>query len=220
MTIGLLGKKLGMTRVSDETGAVIPVTVVELGPCPILQVKNREKDGYTAVQLGFEEKVERNVTKPMAGHFKRAGVKPQRVVREFRTEDLDGFEVGGTLDCSIFELGEKVDVTGVSKGRGFAGPIKRHGSSRGPESHGSRYHRRSGSLGASADPSRVMKGKPIAGHMGNERVTVQNMEVIRLDPEQNLLVLRGSVPGHNNGFVMIRKSVKAARNAKRTTASK
>jgi large subunit ribosomal protein L3 len=209
MTIGLIGKKLGMTRIHDESGSVIPVTVLQMGPCPIIQVKNLEKDGYRAVQLGFESRPDRKVNKPLTGHFKRAGVSPLRLIREFRVDNLEGYEAGQTLDLSIFEPGEMVDVTGISKGCGFAGPIKRHNSSRGPETHGSRYHRRGGSLGMSATPSHVFKGRKGAGQMGNSRVTIQNLQVVKLDPSQNLMVVRGSVPGRNDGYVMIRKSIKA-----------
>lgn len=211
MTIGLLGKKLGMTRIYDESGTFIPVTVIEAGPCPIIQIKSKEKDGYSALQIGFEAKPERNVTKPMAGHFKRAGISPVRLVREFRTEELDGFALGQTLDLTLFEIGDKVDVIGVSKGRGFAGVQKRCHSSRGPESHGSMYHRRAGSQGASADPSHTWKGKSAAGHMGSARVTVQSLTVIKVDKDKNLMLVRGSIPGHNEGYVMIRKSIRAAR---------
>jgi large subunit ribosomal protein L3 len=211
MTLGLLGKKLGMTRIHDGAGSVIPVTVIQAGPCPILQVKTTRKDGYDALQLGFEAKPQRKVNRPMAGHFKGAGVEAVRLVREFRTSRLDEFEPGQTLDLSIFEVGERIDVIGVSKGRGFAGAQKRHGSSRGPESHGSRYHRKPGSQGASASPSHVFKGKKSPGQMGATRVTAQNLTVVDVDKERNLLVVRGSVPGHNNGYVMVRKSVKEAR---------
>jgi large subunit ribosomal protein L3 len=211
MTIGLLGKKLGMTRIYDEAGAVIPVTVIQAGPCPILQLKNHEVDGYVALQLGFDVKPARAVNKPMNGHFKRAGTEPTRVVREFRIDSVDGFALGQNLDLSLFDIGEKVDVTGISKGRGFAGPIKRCHSSRGPETHGSTYHRRAGSQGMSADPSHTFKGKSAAGQLGNKRITVQNVVVIKKDEARNLLLVRGSVPGSNNAYVMIRKSVKAAR---------
>ncbi len=211
--IGILGKKLGMTRIYDESGAVIPVTVIQAGPCPVLQIKNTARDGYTALQLGFDPMPERKVNRPMAGHFKRGGSQPQRLVREVRIDSADGYQLGQQLDLSLFAVGELVDVIGVSKGRGFASQIKRHHSSRGPETHGSTYHRRAGSIGASADPSRVFKGKPMAGHMGAERVTTLNMKVVRMDPNNNLIIVRGSVPGHNNGYVMIRKSKKAARRA-------
>lgn len=207
--IGILGKKLGMTRIYDAAGSVIPVTVIQAGPCPVLQIKNVERDGYNALQLGFDPIPERKANKPMTGHFKRAGATPQRLVREVRIDSLDGFALGQQLDLSLFALGEMVDVIGVSKGRGFAGPMKRHHSSRGPETHGSNYHRRAGSVGASADPSRVLKGKHMAGHMGDEQVTAQNLVVVRMDPTNNLLVVRGSVPGFNNGYVMIRKRKRA-----------
>ncbi len=207
--IGILGKKLGMTRIYDAAGTAIPVTVLQAGPCPVLQIKNVERDGYNALQLGFDPIPERKANKPMTGHFKRAGSAPQRLVREVRIDSLDGYALGQQLDLSLFAVGEKVDVIGVSKGRGFAGPMKRHHSSRGPETHGSMYHRRAGSVGASADPSRVLKGKHMAGHMGDERVTAQNLVVVRMDPTNNLLVVRGSVPGFNNGYVMIRKSRRA-----------
>jgi large subunit ribosomal protein L3 len=211
--IGLLGRKIGMTRVYDAAGTIIPVTIIEAGPCPILQVKNKDTDGYAAVQLGFDPAPERNVNRPMAGHFKRAGVAPVRLVREFRADDLDGYEVGKTLDLSLFQVGEQVDIVGRTKGRGFAGSIKKHHSHRGPTTHGSNYHRLPGSLGASADPSRVMKGKHMPGHYGDDRVTVQNITILDVDRERNLLVVRGSVPGHNNAYVTIRKSKKTARKA-------
>jgi large subunit ribosomal protein L3 len=204
-----------MTRISDERGTVIPVTIIQAGPCPILQIKNKDKDGYTAVQLGFDPVPERKVTRPMAGHFKRSGAAPVRVVREFRTEDLDGRETGQILAANLFEVGEKVDVIGRSKGRGFAGPMKRHNSSRGPETHGSNYHRRPGSIGASADPSHVFKGRPMAGHMGAERVTALNLTILEVDKERNLIVVRGSIPGANNGTIVIRKSKKTERKAAR-----
>jgi large subunit ribosomal protein L3 len=214
-TQGILGKKIGMTRVFDESGNVVPVTVVQAGPCPVIQVKREAGDGYSAIQLGFEPRREKRTTKPLVGHFKKAGVGPQRFVREIRLDDVEGYEVGKSVEVEIFEVGEKVDVTGVSKGRGFAGPMKRHHSSRGPESHGSMYHRRPGSMGASADPSRVFKGKKLAGHMGASRATTQNMKIVGIDKDNHLLLLNGSVPGHANGFVMIRKSKKAARKAAR-----
>jgi large subunit ribosomal protein L3 len=215
-TLGILGKKIGMTRIFDEAGNVVPVTVIQAGPCPVLQVKRHAgDDGYSAIQLGFGTRREKLTTKPLVGHFKKAGAAPQQFVREIRLDDVEGYEVGKTVDIEIFEVGEKVDVTGVSKGRGFAGPMKRHHSSRGPESHGSMYHRRPGSMGASADPSHVFKGKKLAGHMGAVRSTTQNMKVVGIDKENHLLLLNGSVPGHANGFVMIRKSKKAARKAAR-----
>jgi large subunit ribosomal protein L3 len=210
MAIGLLGKKLGMTQIFDEHGAVIPVTLIQAGPCPILQKRVPEKDGYSALQIAFDPRSEKNVTRPMMGHFKKAGTEPHRCIREVRLEDINGYEVGQTLDVALFAEGEMVDVSGVSKGRGFAGTIKRHHSHRGPTTHGSNYHRRVGSLSASSDPSRVYKGKIGCGHMGSVRCTVQNLKIVSTDPERNLLVVRGSVPGCNNGYVVISKSVKAA----------
>jgi large subunit ribosomal protein L3 len=214
-TLGLLGKKIGMTRVFDDAGNIVPVTVIQAGPCPVLQVKRQAGDGYTAIQLGFGARREKRTPKPLAGHFKKAGATPQQFVREIRLDDVEGYEVGKALNVEIFEVGEKVDVTGVSKGRGFAGPMKRHHSSRGPESHGSMYHRRPGSMGASADPSHVFKGKKLAGHMGAARATTQNIRIVGIDKDNHLLLLNGSVPGHANAFVMIRKSNKAARKAAR-----
>ena len=214
MPIGLLGKKLGMTRIHDESGMIIPVTVIQAGPCSILQVKNKDRDGYEALQLGFDARPEGGVNKPMMGHFKASGSKPVRFVREFRTEASAEYEQGQVLDLGLFEVGEKVDVVGQSKGRGFAGSIKRHHNSSGPMSHGSMYHRRPGSLGQSSDPSRVYKNKPQPGQMGNERVMTQNLTIMELDKGRNLILVRGSVPGAPNGYVMIQKSKKALRRAK------
>lgn len=208
MTLGLLGKKLGMTRIYDEAGTVIPVTVIQAGPCPIVQIKNKERDGYCALQLGFDSRKESKTNRPQSGHFKKAEVGPTRILREFRVDEMGDYKAGESVNLEIFEVGDKLDVTGISKGRGFAGAQKRHGSSRGPESHGSRYHRKSGSLGASATPARVFKLKKTPGHMGAERVTVQNLVVMKLDKENNLIVVRGSIPGCNNGYLMLRKSIK------------
>lgn len=213
--IGLIGKKIGMTRLFDEAGAVIPVTVIQVGPCPILQIKRQATDGYAAVQLGFDPKPEKKTTKAEIGHLKKSNSKPVRVIREFRTENLDSLEVGAALGADVFAVGELVDVTGVNKGRGFASPVKRHHTKGGPESHGSMYHRRVGSMGGSSDPSRVWKGKKLAGHMGAKRITAPNLRVVRVDKEKNLLVLRGCIPGHNNSYVTISKSKKTARRAAR-----
>jgi large subunit ribosomal protein L3 len=205
MPLGILGKKLGMTQIFDETGNLIPVTLVLAGPCPIIQKRDEERDGYTAVQLGFEEKPERLVVKALKGHFAKAGVKPARLVREFRGEEAAGLQVGEVLDVTMFADGEHVDIIGTSKGRGFTGVYKRRGSRPGPNSHGSMYFNRPGSNGGSSDPSRTYKGKPNSGQFGNSRVTVKNLEIVKRDPERNLLFLRGSVPGANNGYIMIRK---------------
>ena len=208
MAIGLLGRKLGMTQIFDENGAAVPATLIEVGPCPILQKRIPEKDGYSALQIAFDPRGEKNVTRPMIGHFKKAGVGPHRFVREVRLDDTNGYEVGQTLKVDLFAPGDQVDVRGTTKGRGFAGTIKRHGSSRGPETHGSRYHRRPGSMGQSATPSRVFKGKIGAGRMGGVRDTAQNLTVVRTDADRNLLVVKGSIPGSTNGYVVVCKSVK------------
>ena len=205
MTLGLIGKKLGMTQVFNKDGVMIPVTLIEAGPCPIIQKKDKEKDGYCALQIGFEKKPERLVTKPEAGHFSDVKTDPTRIIREFRMDDVSQFELGQMLDVGIFEEGEKVNVTGVSKGRGFQGAIKRWHGHRGPEAHGSKYHRRVGSMGASSDPSRVRKGKKMPGHMGNRRSTILNLKVVGTEKAKNLLLIKGSVPGHTNGYVLIWK---------------
>lgn len=210
MAIGLIGKKLGMTQIFDEEGRAIPVTVIEAGPCPVLQVKTPDTDRYSAVQIGFEELRPRRANKPAQGHAKKAGTKPHRVVREFRVDEPAAFSVGQVLSIDLFADGEKVDVVGVSKGRGFQGVIKRHKAARCAETHGSMYHRRPGSGGASSDPSHTYKGKIGYGRMGAERSTAQNLRVVRLDKEKNLLLVRGSVPGHNNGYVMVAKARKVS----------
>ena len=215
MTLGLIGKKIGMTRIYDENGSVIPVTVVEAGPCPILQVKRAASDGYAAVQLGFGEKPEKKAGKAQAGHLKKTGAKPPRVIREFRLEDPGQFEAGQSIGVDIFEIGEKVDVIGISKGRGFQGTIKRFHTTRGPETHGSMYHRRPGSMGASSDPSHVWKGKVGPGRLGGARVTTQNLKVIGVDKAKNVLLLRGAVPGFTTAYVAIAKSKKQAIRAAR-----
>ena len=205
---GILGKKLGMTQVFADDGTVIPVTVIQAGPCVVLQKKNLENDGYEAVQLGFDDKKESRANKPEKGHAKKAGTTPKRFIREIRGVNLDEYEVGQELKADIFTVGEYVDVTGTSKGKGFAGSIKRHGQARGPMAHGSKYHRGPGSMGSIA-PNRVFKGKPLPGRMGNERVTIQNLQVIKVDPERNLLLVKGSVPGSRNSYVCVRSAVKA-----------
>jgi large subunit ribosomal protein L3 len=215
MTLGLIGKKIGMTRIYDDSGRIVPVTVIQAGPCPIVQVKRTEADGYTALQLGFDPIPERKLNRPRLGHFKKHGCPPMRVVREFRVQDVEGRESGATLDVTLFVVGEIVDVIGVSKGRGFAGTMKRHHSSRGPETHGSRYHRRPGSMGGSSDPSRVWKGKKLPGQMGNQRVTMRNLKVVKIDLERNLLLVRGAVPGHSDGYIMVAKSKKESMRAAR-----
>lgn len=208
MQKALLGKKIGMTQLFDEAGRVIPVTVIEAGPCVVVQKKTVEVDGYNAIQIGFVDVDEKKVAKPLAGHFKKVGLKPKKFVREFRVDDTAPFEVGQELKADIFAEGEAIDVTGISRGKGFAGNIKRHGQGRGPMSHGSHYHRGPGSMGSIA-PARVFKGKPLPGRMGGERITVQNLKVVRVDKDRNLLLVRGAVPGPRGGLVTVKKSVKA-----------
>lgn len=210
MKKGLIGKKIGMTQIFDENGKVIPVTVVELGPCPVVQVKTVENDGYAALQLGFQDLKLSRVNKPQAGHFKKADVAPKKYLREFRLEDMGEAKVGDVIKADIFAAGDKVDVVGTSKGKGTAGAIKRWNFSRLKETHGSGpVARHAGSLGACSDPSRVFKGKKLAGHLGVERVTIQNLEVVKVDAENNLIAIKGAVPGPKKGIVMVVDSVKA-----------
>ncbi len=204
--VGILGKKIGMTQIFDEKGSPVPVTVIEAGPCTVLQVKTKETDGYQAVQIGFGEKREKLVTKPELGHFKKAGTTPKRFIKEIK--GLDNLKINDIISVSIFNKGEYVDVIGTSIGKGFQGGMKRHHWSGGEAGHGSMFHRAPGSIGASSFPSRVHKGHALPGHMGFDRVTAQNLEIIQIDPENNLLVVRGSVPGHKNSFLMIRESKK------------
>lgn len=209
MTKGILGKKIGMTQVFDETGKVIPVTVIEAGPCVVVQKKTVEKDGYSAIQVGFEDIKENKLNKPLRGHFAKHGVKPKRYLRELRLKDADKYEVGQEIRVDIFSPGERVDVTGISKAKGFQGVIKRHGKQRGPMSHGSMYHRRVGSMGSNTFPARTFPGKKMPGRMGGQRVTVLNLQVVKVDPERNLLLVKGSVPGNKNSLLIIRDSVKS-----------
>jgi len=216
MTLGLIGKKLGMTQIFDKEGVLIPVTLIEAGPCPILQKKEKGKHGYCALQLGFDKKPERLVSKPEAGLFKKINLTPTRIIREFRVDDSSSYELGQALDVGIFEEGERVNVEGVSKGRGFQGTIKRWHGHRGPESHGSKYHRGVGSMGASSDPSRVRKGKKMPGHMGNKQRTMLNLKVIGMQKDKNIIMVKGSIPGHTNAYVLIcKKQKKEAKAAKR-----
>jgi len=208
MPKGILGRKVGMTQIFTNTGLAVPVTVIEAGPCIVVQKKTPEKDGYSAIQVGFGEKRENLFAKPLKGHFARAGVRPLRFLREFRVEDVDSYQVGQEIKADIFAEGEKVDVTGTSKGHGFSGGIKRHGFHRGPMAHGSKYHRRPGSLGAKG-PARVFKGRKLPGHYGAVRVTVQNLDVVKVDGERNLLAIKGAVPGPRGGLVMVVPSTRA-----------
>jgi len=208
MTKGILGRKIGMTQVFAENGNLIPVTVVEVAPNVILQKKSVDSDGYVAVQVGFEDKREKLANKPEKGHVAKANTAPKRFIREFRGDDLAGYEVGQEVKVDIFAEGEIVDVTGISKGKGFQGVIKRHGQSRGPMAHGSRYHRRPGSMGPVA-PNRVFKGKLLPGRMGGDQVTVQNLEIVKVDAERNLLLIKGNVPGAKKALLKIKGAVKA-----------
>ena len=202
---GIIAKKLGMTQVYAEDGQAVPVTVLQAGPCVVVQCKSKQKDGYSAVQLGLvEERKTKHVTKPMQGHFKKAGLPPCRVLREFRVADGAELKVGDKVSVALFAPGDSINVTGTSKGKGFQGVVKRHHFRGGAATHGSMFHRAPGSIGASAYPSRVLKGMRGAGHMGLERVTVRNLQVVRVDAERNLLVLQGSVPGAGGGYLVIR----------------
>lgn len=216
MPKGILGRKIGMTQIFDEEGNAIAVTAIEAGPCVVVQRKTTERDGYEAVQLAFEEIPERKANRPMKGHFQRAGVKPHRHLREIRLaagDPMADLSVGATVRADLFQPGEYVDVTGISKGHGFAGVVKRWGFNRGPMGHGSMYHRRVGSLG-STDPGRVFKGRKLPGRMGGERRTIQGLRVVRTDPERNLLLVSGSVPGRKGSLLIIRESVKAKKQKK------
>jgi large subunit ribosomal protein L3 len=208
MTKGILGRKIGMTQVFAENGNLIPVTVVEVAPNVVLQQKSVDSDGYVAVQVGFEDKREKLSNKPEKGHVAKANTAPKRFIREFRGDDLAAYEVGQEVKVDIFAAGDIVDVTGISKGKGFQGVIKRHGQSRGPMAHGSRYHRRPGSMGPVA-PNRVFKGKALPGRMGGDQVTVQNLEIVRVDTERNLLLIKGNVPGAKKALLKIKGAVKA-----------
>ncbi|OIK14419.1 50S ribosomal protein L3 [Bacillus sp. MUM 116] len=208
MTKGILGRKIGMTQVFVENGNLIPVTVVEAAANVVLQKKTVDTDGYEAIQIGFEDKREKLANKPEKGHVAKANTAPKRFVREIRGVDVAGYEVGQEVKVDIFAAGESVDVTGISKGKGFQGSIKRHGQSRGPMAHGSRYHRRPGSMGPVA-PNRVFKGKALPGRMGGEQVTVQNLEIVKVDVERNLLLIKGNVPGAKKSLLKIQRAVKA-----------
>jgi len=209
MSKAILGIKKGMTQVFKDTGEVVPVTVIAAGPCIVLQKKTVETDGYNAIQVGFYDAKSNRVNKPMKGHFAKVGSnKVFRYVREFRVENIDQYEVGQSINVELFNPGDKVDVTAKSKGKGFTGAIKRHNFGRGPESHGSKYHRRTGSLGAKG-PARVFKGRKMPGRMGGEKVTTLNLEVVKIFPTENLLLIKGAVPGPSKGLIFIKNSVKA-----------
>ncbi len=205
MTKGILGKKIGMTQIYADDGRAVPVTVIKAGPCKVIQMKTPEKDGYEAIQLGFQEKKEKKVNKPLSGHFKKSNVSAYRYLREIRMP-LKDLTVGQDISVDIFEKGERVDVTGISKGKGFAGVMKRHGYRGGPGSHGSMFNRAPGSIGSSSFPSRVWKGKGLPGHLGTERVTAKGLEVVDVKKELNILLVKGAVPGAKEGFLIISKS--------------
>jgi large subunit ribosomal protein L3 len=206
MTKGILGKKLGMTQVFGENGIVVPVTVIEAGPCVVLQKKDAETDGYASIQIGYADKKEQRANRPEKGHAKKANSAPKRYIKEIRGE-FDGYEVGQEVKADLFAAGDFVDVTGTSKGKGFQGVIKRHGQSRGPMSHGSRYHRRPGSMGA-VDAARVFKGKALPGRMGGEKITIQRLEIIKVDAERNLILVKGAIPGAKKSFITVKSTVK------------
>lgn len=206
MMSGLLGKKIGMTNVFASDGQLVPVTVLQVGPCVVTQIKTEETDGYTALQLGFDEKSVERLNKPIAGHLKKSSDKGFRVLREFREGSVDDIEAGATIGVDMFSIGDKVSVTGISKGRGFQGTIKRHGFSRGPESHGNRNHRKPGSIGNSAWPAKVIKGKKLPGHTGVDKVTVKNLTIVDIKHDDNLILIKGAVPGFKTGVVEVRKA--------------
>lgn len=209
MKKGIIGKKIGMTQVFDEQGRVIPVTVIQAGPCVVVQKKTEEKDGYNSVQLGYGDVKEKHTTKPLQGHFKTAGVELKKVLREFRLENAAEMNVGDIVDVDTFAAGESVDVTGISKGKGYAGTIKRYGGHRTPMTHGGGpVHRHAGSMGACSSPSRIFKGKKMPGHMGAVRVTVQNLDVVKVDTENHLLVIKGAIPGPKGSVVTVKNTVK------------
>ena len=209
MKKAILATKVGMTQIFNEDGLLIPVTVLQAGPCVVTQVKTEDNDGYTAVQVGYGDIREKLVNKPEKGHFDKAGVAAKRFVKEFRFENAGEYTVGQELKADMFAAGDHIDATAVSKGKGFQGAIKRHGLQRGPMAHGSKYHRHAGSNGACSDPSKVFKGKKMAGHMGSRRITIQNLEVVRVDADANLILVKGSVPGPKKSLVTLRETVKA-----------
>ena len=211
MKKAILATKIGITQIFNEDGVLIPVTVLQAGPCVVTQVKTMENDGYEAVQVGFVDKREKLVTKPMKGHFDKAGVAYKRYVREFKFENASEYTVAQEIKADIFAAGDKIDATAISKGKGFQGAIKRHGQHRGPMAHGSKFHRHQGSNGAASDPSRVFKGKKMPGQMGHKKITIQNLEVVKVDAENNLLLVKGAVPGPKKALVTIKETVKSGK---------
>ena len=209
MKKAILATKVGMTQIFDENGVLVPVTVLQAGPCVVTQVKTADNDGYSAIQVGFGEKKENRVNKPMKGQFAKAGVSCKRYVREFRFENASEYALAQEIKADIFAAGDKIDATATSKGKGYAGGIKRHGLKSGPSAHGSKYHRHAGSNGMASDPSKVFKGKKMPGQMGAERVTIQNLEIVKVDADQNIILVKGAVPGPKKSLVMLKESVKA-----------
>jgi len=206
MTIGLIGRKIGMTQVFSEEGEAVPVTVIEAGPCTVITKKTVGQHGYNALQVGFGTQKESRISSPLKGHYEKANVSPCRILKEFRTEDVESYEVGQNISLEVFSVGERVSITARSKGRGFAGVIKRWGFHGGRSTHGSMFHRSPGSIGASAYPSRVFKGKKLPGHYGNVNITVRNLQIVDIKPEENLLLVKGGVPGGKRGIVLIKKT--------------
>ena len=209
MKKAIIGKKIGMTQIFDETGKVIPVTVIEAGPCVVAQVKTYETDGYDAIQLGYGDVKENKVNRPVKGHYAKASLTPKKHLREFRVDSIESYKVGDEVKADTFAAGDKIDVQGTSKGKGFQGVIKRHGQHRGPMGHGSMYHRRPGSMGSTSTPGRVFKGKKLPGHMGVQTITIQNLDVVRVDMDKNVILVKGSVPGVKGAILKIKTSVKA-----------
>ncbi len=211
MKKGIIGRKIGMTQIFDEKGNVIPVTVIEAGPCVVAQVKTIETDGYNAVQLGFGDVKDKHINKPEAGHFAKAKLANKKHLREFKLENVENYKVGDEIKADVFEAGEKIDVQGITKGKGFQGVIKRHGQHRGPMGHGSMYHRRPGSMGSTSTPGRVFKGKKLPGHMGRNTVTIQNLDVVKVDMDKNVILVKGSVPGAKGSILKVKSAVKATK---------
>ena len=211
MKKAILATKVGMTQIFNEDGVLTPVTVLQAGPCVVTQVKTEDNDGYKAVQVGFVDKREKLINKPLKGHFDKAGVSYKRYVREFRFENAEEYAVAQEIKADIFTAGDKIDATAISKGKGFQGAIKKHGQHRGPMAHGSKFHRHQGSNGACSDPSKVFKGKGMPGHMGHKQITVQNLEIVKVDVENNLLLVKGAVPGPKKALVTVKETVKSGK---------
>ena len=211
MNKAIIGKKVGMTQIFDEKGSVIPVTVIEAGPCVIAQIKNAETDGYNAIQLGYGDVKEKHINKPEQGHFKKANLSLKKHLREFKVNTIENVKVGDEVKVDVFEIGDKIDVQGTTKGKGFQGVIKRHGQHRGPMGHGSMYHRRPGSMGSTSTPGRVFKGKKLPGHMGRVTVTIQNLDVVKVDMDKNVILVKGSVPGPKGTILKVKSAIKATK---------